>query len=1004
MIRTILIMVFLVVLHFFNSQKIIAQPRYVTIHEGMRELFLPLDRGIPLAPILYDMNVHEMEDTFYRAKCFAPINAEGWKLLINALRWCAYDTLDVPDVFNLEDSVKGIIDHDDLLVPIGIGAYDYHMYKNDVFAINGQYFLWTDSTIVDAAGPSPFETNLYNSARGILFDLFSASPLVESHPYKRVKYMLDPSFFFINTSTLVGFPPSFTWKIDLGDGLGLRTFDPQDTTIFDITYSSGGLKTIVVQVEHDGSTIALSTSQIFIEGFDKMWPSRNIVVGNVNSDIFTGCNSSGKLIIVVTGFDILGTNTNEITSQNLIVKSKLLMLLNYGYDIAIVEFIESHDGIIALSDDLIEYIEHMKCEYLSDHPFVIFSSSLGGPVVRTTLTRMERQDYLSSIAGDENICNPERMHNTRLWISLEGEMQGANIPMGIQEALKGTIEVSDFINSLGKIKGGFGFMLRKLNKKIDAQDNYDKALGNQTSREMLISHIETRNSSGQYTHHPEFDTTWAQIRAFNIATNGYPVHCKKIALSNGLFDGKRQVAIGNRIARGLDTFNSLNLNTKVRWRKLTPLFISFAEVHYTYRTVPDTGTGTICKIRVVINRVNIKKLIPSLLTGSFITTYDVNVFDKTVDMDNSGEVSVDVINGGRESQWITAFNSPLQPGSDLIPVYIRPFKKIPNIRIFGGFVSSNLDTIRGRLTLESKPVNYLSAISTSRAESFCLVPNKSTFDMVRVGYDFDFESETIDSNLARTPFDVIIAGVTNSNYPRTMSFSGGRPYWHRSVRTTEADAGSDKDITIIAREIGDNYHYLDNRILNHTEMYRCHDSIVAGAFVNPKYDYIGKILHVYDAIQSKSEGFIVKDSGNLLLISTREIILRPGFNVLDSGELTAYIDSVPYCDYSFEELDDLIHTYENWEVLVSKDTTTNNDNKLISPDFAIFPNPTSHWITISGALANFYVELMNSRGEHIDAFRAYQSIRIDTEKLSAGVYYFTITIDCKKEYLKFIKL
>lgn len=41
-----------------------AQPRYVTPQEGFRELFLPLTRGIPSAPILYEMNLHELEDTF----------------------------------------------------------------------------------------------------------------------------------------------------------------------------------------------------------------------------------------------------------------------------------------------------------------------------------------------------------------------------------------------------------------------------------------------------------------------------------------------------------------------------------------------------------------------------------------------------------------------------------------------------------------------------------------------------------------------------------------------------------------------------------------------------------------------------------------------------------------------------------------------------------------------------------------------------------------------------
>lgn len=91
--------------------------------------------------------------------------------------------------------------------------------------------------------------------------------------------------FNFGLSTLVGLPTTYTWKIDFGDGNGFITFDPSSLIIQEVIYASGGIKTLTVQVEKDAVPIAISVSEIYIEGFDKLVPNENIKVGNVNADL-----------------------------------------------------------------------------------------------------------------------------------------------------------------------------------------------------------------------------------------------------------------------------------------------------------------------------------------------------------------------------------------------------------------------------------------------------------------------------------------------------------------------------------------------------------------------------------------------------------------------------------------------------------------------------------------------------------------------------------------------
>ena len=161
-------------------------------------------------------------------------------------------------------------------------------------------------------------------------------------------------------------------------------------------------------------------------------------------------------------------------------------------------------------------------------------------------------------------------------------------------------------------------------------------------------------------------------------------------------------------------------------------------------------------------------------------------------------------------------------------------------------------------------------------------------------------------------------------------------------------------------------------------------------------------INYYKSLQSKNFAFNVIDSGFLHLISTREIILRPGFNVLDSGEMIAEIDSVPVCNLTYEEITERMQT--DFGTSPFKLNATPNDEMKKREGFKLYPNPTAKMVNLTGSSVNFEATLIDSRGKYINKYRGWKSIEINLETLPHGVYYFNITFDNQEQHLKFIKL
>lgn len=117
------------------------------------------------------------------------------------------------------------------------------------------------------------------------------------------------------------------------------------------------------------------------------------------------------------------------------------------------------------------------------------------------------------------------MHNTRLFISLDGPHQGANVPLSLQLAYRHAM------NIFGKYIGsGLKIVSQAFNLFLDGQ----------AAQQLLIYHLDTQSGTGQfktYSNHQDRISFMGQMQEMG----SYPQFAKVVLMSNGSLDGQRQL-------------------------------------------------------------------------------------------------------------------------------------------------------------------------------------------------------------------------------------------------------------------------------------------------------------------------------------------------------------------------------------------------------------------------------------------------------------------------------
>jgi Secretion system C-terminal sorting domain len=318
------------------------------------------------------------------------------------------------------------------------------------------------------------------------------------------------------------------------------------------------------------------TSNILFQGYDELEATNSYGDAHILYRYLPGSTSQTettlrKPIIFLDGYDALNKRQFDQIYRNYITVNKgdgdlAEKLRENGYDIVILNFPELNNTI-SLSDppdlgfispnnplvipiqvqnasgqlvdrknangDIIntdggtDYIERNAMVFIrllqmlntrlaaagSTEPMVIVGPSMGGQISRYGLAYMEQQQFL-------NPNDPQWNHNCRLYMSFDSPHDGANISIGLQQAL----------NYLGNFYG-----------EQMAKNAFETQIYSVAARQMLIEHMEGLNSTSDFftRYHDGLNNNGFPGMNNNglAGSHGYPMNCRKVSLVNGSGDG-----------------------------------------------------------------------------------------------------------------------------------------------------------------------------------------------------------------------------------------------------------------------------------------------------------------------------------------------------------------------------------------------------------------------------------------------------------------------------------
>lgn len=998
-----------------------------TLNGELRRLLINLKKADCPAPFLFDLAAHFTNDSFYTIRSYDTSNARNWYNLYFEFNAMSYVNGFIPNDTTIEKNANEIINQYIInssssvtsgKLPLGLMDFSYNSIRADAWDSSnfGKWYIWDDDTIIDNENRTtePFEYNLETPSMGTCKEIFAFSPLSEVWGYRKVTFTIDPgNFFFYNnplySTNVFSHPSPHEFKIDFDDGFGPRQIDPFNYSEITITYPSEGVyypKAMVLMdniiIKHSMSTLTITSDDI-----EKL-PDINIEMPHLNVGIYRGCSSDEKLkpIIYLEGIDILENRRIPDIYSDMIVNSRkpelLPMLYNYDYDFVVVDWKKSTIDMKINASAIVSLIDKLKTMTDTSHQFVVIGESMGGVIARFALTKMETEDYFNTGSlADKNKFKRWRSHNTRLFISLDAPHQGAVIPLAMQHVTDWIYKVPrPLIRTVAFLSTAF------------VQSQYYKNVMNQTGvKQLLMFHRDTRNNNAEYTAHSKRNEFMDDLIALNPATNGWPEHCKLMAMSNGLMDGNGQVAYNDDTLAPNDLLiNVKNLFLGVKIFKVIPIPV-FAMSQSKLRISPN-GSGNIVELGFSYN----------LLT----TVVSVSKFPYGMLWTMRGCLS----------NLLRKKNSPCNVLGLGIPFTVdinnaKPLEISPGG--FQTFIQRLMDKHKGKKDnkkwLSSSIINYNSKTgeitiknsmgarflitgnynfnSTSDVQHFCFVPLQSALDYK--GYDaqgnelpqnYNIAANSASSNMLRTPFDVILGWNTKNTYPLTgyykPNYIGALPHngshlFFRNDKMFEYDMFALNNLGIVNREIGDELLYLDNMNINREGIYQVKNKIQAGFNESPNYIYPNKIPSLSSRIESLNSdtGKFIIDSfstaGQVEFIAGEDIVLKQGFEAKYNSKFYAHIQNMVVCEYTLEELQTIL--------LSGPNLPTEIPIKINNEEFTIFPNPSSNAFQVkSKHLSKISMGVLtDTNGKLIQSINNDKDhVIFDIVNLTAGVYICTV--------------
>jgi hypothetical protein len=491
----------------------------------------------------------------------------------------------------LPEPMSEFINHFDTLsardvIPIPVIFYQYDKFKSNTIDDSLMYFSGIQLYDNLNRTESPYEQHL----------LFGAAPAVNIADTNVLQLIISNDFYYSNSDKTI-----HTIQVDYGNETGYRTITMGN--ISNVTYTSGGDKTIKVKITYTDNTVMESHSFIRIDGlctiplglpFDLAF---SLIEGTASGCVYIqyGCGNTAitKPFIIIEGFDPPQTpNTGLQQIYNLIPTYIQMEINSAGYDLIILDFNNGADYIqnnANLVKKLIQVVNQMKAANNSTEMNVVLGASMGGLVARWALKSME---------------NSNINHETSKFISFDSPHIGANVPLGFQKMQRHLANVG---------VGPFQWKLKHLVPELQIGESI---LNTPAARQMLVYHGYANDV--QLSERLLFK---AQLDVLGHPNGFIGQPLEKIAISNGsqiafgqgFYTTEKLLGVDSQNSYYMQLFNHLFL-TKLGTGAFVDLEV-FALPHYTstdYKIYQGKIYGSILFLPIVVSKItnNVKYVKP----------------------------------------------------------------------------------------------------------------------------------------------------------------------------------------------------------------------------------------------------------------------------------------------------------------------------------------------------------------------------------------------------------
>lgn len=588
-------------------------PAINDVNNQLRRLFSPLSRPTPSWWFLYEMSAHSTDSSWFTRFCPNTNETDVWYKVYEEMYHSAYDTAPLPTVQTIMDAAQNYTND---IIPIGIMNYSYYTLKPEAMSTDLYFNFDLVNDILTDKDPRPGFPYLSDKDHAI----FMSAPLLANTHSANPTYLVSPDFVYKDDFNASLFSDFNILKIDFGDGAGWIDFNPTLETYHQVTYHDAEPTIHIIKVkltDRGGEKIfGSSQSNIWVNNTINAIPDGTMDVPGLNVSVFNNCNGNpAKTVIYLEGIDPLDfkpswNRTATDIYTNVIQSDQLVELKNQGYRFVVVDWKNSRVDMRFNALYLVNLIQELKNTAPNDEPFIIMGESMGGVIARYALTYMESKqfasqdnspffieaadpqnaEYISTHPSIRDLPNSwnhlERMHNTRLFISIDAPHQGANVPISIQKLYKYVIgQIGPFIGT------GFTSITSAFNLFLESK----------AAKQLLIYHVETEFGFDykQYGNHPDRITFMAQLAEMG----NYPKFAKIMLMSNGSLQGVNQL---NYYTNVLRTANDRLLDFKLEtYARIFGIKIPLFGVGLGLRTNPD-GNGKVLNANAGLYRVRIR--------------------------------------------------------------------------------------------------------------------------------------------------------------------------------------------------------------------------------------------------------------------------------------------------------------------------------------------------------------------------------------------------------------